>query len=424
MLPFLREGSKGIAELTKDALSYGVATDKDYKTSQRFTRQQGELENAVAGVRTEIGEKLTPALGNAEEAMAHFLRANKDGISSALTDWTTYFEAFAIYLTRNWIKRIGTVLLETLPRMVSGAAAGLFVLLDPNQSIQSGSGEHNALVNEIKKMNAVRAKEGLPPLAMPPNLSGNGDATSNASYKWDQDHQDKSGAQADANVNAAKKFFLGQGWTPAQTAGILANAAQESGFDPTRVGDHGTSRGLMQWHNDRATQMYDWTTAHGLDPNSLKGQLAFTQWDLTQGPNKATGNLLKQQTDATASSGVITRGYERPADVDGESYRRGLMAPQFLGVPVDAPAAPDAGLSETTTKVLTDLRNHPGVQGGTGTAPPADNTTTVKGSANVNVSFKGLPPGTRTSANTDGDLFAQSGPVRIQKGSVGDGMVA
>jgi hypothetical protein len=45
------------------------------------------------------------------------------------------------------------------------------------------------------------------------------------------------------------------------------------------------------------------------------------------------------------------------------------------------------------------------VQGGTGTAGGRDATTTVKGSANLNIKLDGFPFGTKTSTSTTGDLF-------------------
>jgi len=43
-----------------------------------------------------------------------------------------------------------------------------------------------------------------------------------------------------------------RGWTPAAAAIAVGNAQQESSFNTGAIGDHGTSFGLFQWHNDRA----------------------------------------------------------------------------------------------------------------------------------------------------------------------------
>ena len=47
------------------------------------------------------------------------------------------------------------------------------------------------------------------------------------------------------------------------------------------------------------------------------------------------------------------------------------------------------------------------VAGGTGSpnVVAANGTQTVRGSADVNIRLQGFPPGTRTTASTEGDLF-------------------
>ena len=58
--------------------------------------------------------------------------------------------------------------------------------------------------------------------------------------------------------------------------GVMANMAAESGFAASKVGDDGTSVGLLQWHNDRADAMANWARANGKDPAALLStQLAY-----------------------------------------------------------------------------------------------------------------------------------------------------
>lgn len=49
----------------------------------------------------------------------------------------------------------------------------------------------------------------------------------------------------------AMGFFMHQGWSGAQSAGLAANLLAESNFDPTAVGDNGKAYGIGQWHGDR-----------------------------------------------------------------------------------------------------------------------------------------------------------------------------
>ena len=52
------------------------------------------------------------------------------------------------------------------------------------------------------------------------------------------------------NADAAYRYFLSRGWTPAQAAGIVGNLQQESGpgLDPTIAGDGGNAFGIAQWN--------------------------------------------------------------------------------------------------------------------------------------------------------------------------------
>ena len=49
----------------------------------------------------------------------------------------------------------------------------------------------------------------------------------------------------------AMDYFIAQGWTQAQAAGIVADLQAESNLRPTAVGDNGRAAGIAQWHPDR-----------------------------------------------------------------------------------------------------------------------------------------------------------------------------
>lgn len=78
-------------------------------------------------------------------------------------------------------------------------------------------------------------------------------------------------------------FFTDKGLSTAGAAGIAGNLFVESGFKTYNLGDHGTSNGLAQWHNERWTGpngFEQWCEQHGLDPWSVDGQLEFLWWEL------------------------------------------------------------------------------------------------------------------------------------------------
>ncbi len=115
----------------------------------------------------------------------------------------------------------------------------------------------------------------------------------------------------------------------AAACGVLANIQLESNFRPLALGDSGTSYGICQWHNGRFSSLMSFCKSRGLDYNTLKGQLAYLEWDLTHGYKGVYTLLLKMQD---TEEGAYEAGYlfcyhfEIPDQVAARSIRRGNLA--------------------------------------------------------------------------------------------------
>lgn len=120
-------------------------------------------------------------------------------------------------------------------------------------------------------------------------------------------------------------FFMSKGLTRAQAAGIAGNLLHESGFNPSAVGDGGTSFGVAQWHNGRGTAMKQWTAANGYSPTSFRGQLQYLWHELNNGERNAL-NRLRATGNAYDAGMAFCRYYERPAVI---SPARGHSAERF-----------------------------------------------------------------------------------------------
>lgn len=79
-------------------------------------------------------------------------------------------------------------------------------------------------------------------------------------------------------------------------AGVAGNLQQESSDNPREVGG-----GLAQWINDRWAELASWDQAHGLDPTSAQGQLAFLANDLQTAYATLTGEMNRAPDPATAA---------------------------------------------------------------------------------------------------------------------------
>jgi hypothetical protein len=118
---------------------------------------------------------------------------------------------------------------------------------------------------------------------------------------------------------------MSKGLTRAQAAGIAGNMLYESGFNPSAVGDGGTSFGVAQWHNGRGAAMKQWTVSHGYSATSFKGQLEYLWYELNHSESNALNKLRATSTPYDAGM-AFCRYFERPAVINPA---RGQAADRF-----------------------------------------------------------------------------------------------
>lgn len=133
------------------------------------------------------------------------------------------------------------------------------------------------------------------------------------------------GAGDRAKTTEAMNYFVKQGWSKEQAAGIVANLQKESMFDHTAVGDGGKAYGVAQWHPDRQA---NFKKAFGKDIRraSYAEQLAFVQYELTKGTEHGAGKKLKGATTAGQAGAIISEFYERPRETQAEKAERAAIA--------------------------------------------------------------------------------------------------
>lgn len=117
-----------------------------------------------------------------------------------------------------------------------------------------------------------------------------------------------------ANPEAAFRYFLDQGYSPAATAGIIGNLMAESGADmnPSIVQGNGKgpAAGIAQWENyntrsSRWKEMADFAAANGKQWTDLGSQLQFIHHEL-QGSQKS----FFKAKDNMANAGTVPTTYE------------------------------------------------------------------------------------------------------------------
>jgi hypothetical protein len=140
----------------------------------------------------------------------------------------------------------------------------------------------------------------------------------------------------------AMEYFQEQGWTKEQAAGIVANIKRESAFKPDAVGDNGKAYGIAQWHPDRQ-EAFKKYFGKDIKESSFEDQLAFINFEMTEGNERAAGNKLRQASTAKESAEIVSKQYERPAATDAEALERGNIAVTIAGrygTPASPPASP------------------------------------------------------------------------------------
>lgn len=242
--------------------------------------------------------------------------------------------------------------------------------------IEAAKNGINTLVDSLKALWAWFEKIKNSPLALALNtvLGSPGTSVGNAITKSVTGIVKKTGlAQSESNrldPKEIKAFFESQGWTPAQASGITANLISESGGNPNASGDRGTAFGLGQWRGDRQAA-FKKLFGHDIHESNFAEQLAFTQFELTQGSKKGVGDQLSQINDASQAGSLLSRKFEIPKDADGEASRRGALAQSLLqssgyassvaGVPgaasvvSNAPGAPGGSQSTVDKSVQTTI---------------------------------------------------------------------
>lgn len=122
----------------------------------------------------------------------------------------------------------------------------------------------------------------------------------------------------------AMSFWMSQGYSREQAAGIVANEIAESGGKPGARGDGGKAHGLYQWHPDRRRRILE---ATGIDVStaSAMDQRRAAAWEMKNEPifNDQTFRSISSPDEAAA---YFSMKFERPADVAGEAFRRGQSA--------------------------------------------------------------------------------------------------
>jgi hypothetical protein len=156
---------------------------------------------------------------------------------------------------------------------------------------------------------------------------------------WIKNHMD--------NARLAFDYFVGQGLSPVQAAGIVGNLQGESGqglnpqaINPGDGRDGSDSVGIAQWNSTRAQALKDYAASKGTSWNDLNTQLEFLHQELKGPETAAYSRLLAAKTPEEAGQAVLA--FERPKDWNkpGAHPERGQYAAKVFAAYGGGQSAP------------------------------------------------------------------------------------
>jgi hypothetical protein len=113
------------------------------------------------------------------------------------------------------------------------------------------------------------------------------------------------------NAKIAMDYFVQQGWSPAQAAGLVANLQAESGqnLNPAALNPKEQAYGIAQWRGSRQRDFAK-EMRKPLQGSSLQDQLEFVQWELNNTESRAA-QALKSAKTAEDAAAIVDHYYER-----------------------------------------------------------------------------------------------------------------
>ncbi len=153
------------------------------------------------------------------------------------------------------------------------------------------------------------------------------------------------------NLESSFNFWIKEGYTKEQAAGLVANEQAESGGHVGRVGDGGKAHGIAQWHPDRQANIFANT---GIDVRTAShdDQLKAMAWELEHGDKGNIAAKLRNTKTAQEAGELITRKFEIPANTDFQAMKRGLLAADIAARKANSISATTQPMTTKTEKTI------------------------------------------------------------------------
>lgn len=468
LLPFLRKGSEGMQTYMDTARRYGVMNAEATQAADQLRYNMAEVTLSVEGLGNSISLVLAPVIGPLLHDMAEWIARNRELIAGKVAEYVKKIADFAASIDWNGIVRGASSFATSVNDVVKGLG-GWQTLLEAIIAIKllSWAGRVVAAITPLVALlgaipgGSAAAATGIAAAGAEATtagvaigaLAGPFIALAAAFY----------GLPRVLRWGLEKAFGVQEGAPGAAQGGgrgsTHGNEDAPSGVVPGgklggagRGSTHGnqTERGVAKPFQGSQQQFYDKAYQTLLAEGQKQGVAnpeALARLGAAQASNESgfgkhapnnnffgiKGGGSSQATQEFVGGKMVDtkanfRGYASLED-SASDYVTFLRKNSRYGGVLAAKNSADAIHAQGQTGYATDPNYEAklaaidarartaqappaNINGGTGAPQATASAGTVKGSADVNVTFRNAPAGTRTTASTSGDLFK---PPRVEK---------
>ncbi|MDB5777612.1 MAG: hypothetical protein JWP38_3745 [Herbaspirillum sp.] len=160
-------------------------------------------------------------------------------------------------------------------------------------------------------------------------------------------------AQSDAggDLNDRQKYLASRlkmdGYSNAQSAGIIGSLMQESQLNPNAVNSKSGAIGIGQWLGSRKQDFLK-KYGHGLEKSTFEEQTDFMLWEL-RNTEKRSGDLLRRAPTPESAAQLHAQEYERPGIAEANIERRKANAASIATTLGQAAATATANMPSGAT---------------------------------------------------------------------------
>lgn len=381
---FLKQGPAAVLALVQAQEKNAVITAKDAQSALELKNKFLDLRDSLQATTVRILTALLPSLNKLGDwilSMTAYISDNKDVIAGWVekfinADWSGIVNSAKEFVGD--VKDITKNIRELIDRWDEWT--GKSKVQTPGVTKLAGAiriGKTDDLNNDNVRTGKPVSNTGRPKnatLARISDIIDEGVARTLASFgvqsakEWVRDNTGKDDYLAGPKMavgtsNSVMGKLIEMGWSKEQAAGIAGSFTQESDLNPAKRNPKSGAYGIGQWLAPRAA---DFKAFSGRDlvGSSLDQQLAFFNYEVTQGKEKPAGDRLRATTTAEDAARVHSEAYERPGSKEANIARRQALAAQYAAanrtananavgsvpaIAASSVAAPSGGNTSTAT---------------------------------------------------------------------------